>query len=76
MLILARRVGETIVIGDGANKVLVTVIGVKGCQVKIGCDASQSIPIHREEIYEKIQRSIDRIGVNNNINIDDSFAER
>jgi carbon storage regulator len=53
MLILARRVGETIMIGDG---VTVTVLGVKGNQCRIGVQADKSVAVHREEIYERIQR--------------------
>lgn len=51
MLILTRRVGETLMIGD---EVSVTVLGVKGNQVRIGVNAPRSISVHREEIYEKI----------------------
>ena len=53
MLILTRRVGETIMIGDD---VTVTVLGVKGNQVRIGVNAPDDVPIHREEIYARIQR--------------------
>jgi len=53
MLILTRRVGETIVIG---NNISVTVLGVKGNQVRIGVNAPQDVAVHREEIYEKIRQ--------------------
>jgi len=52
MLILTRRVGESLMIGDN---VTVTVLGVKGNQVRIGVDAPKEVAVHREEIYEKIR---------------------
>jgi carbon storage regulator len=53
MLILTRRVGETVVIGD---EVTVTVLGVKGNQVRLGVNAPRHVAVHREEIYERIKR--------------------
>tara|TARA_B110000196_G_C21141544_1_gene664067 strand:- start:2570 stop:2764 length:195 start_codon:yes stop_codon:yes gene_type:complete len=52
MLILVRRVGETLTIGDDVR---VTVLGIKGNQVRIGVKAPKHIAVHREEIYQRIQ---------------------
>ena len=53
MLILTRRVGQTVIVG---NDVTVTIVGVKGNQIRIGISAPKNVSIHREEIYERIRR--------------------
>ena len=57
MLILTRRIGETLMVGD---EVTVTVLGVKGNQVRIGVNAPKDVAVHREEIYQRIQK--ERVG--------------
>ena len=61
MLILTRRVGETVMIG---NDVTVTVLGVKGNQVRIGVNAPRDVAVHREEIFERIKREEQEGGTN------------
>ncbi|OCG07570.1 carbon storage regulator [Gilliamella sp. wkB178] len=58
MLILTRRVGETLIIGDD---VVITILGVKGNQVRIGINAPKEVSIHREEIYNRIHQTQDKI---------------
>lgn len=53
MLILTRRVGETLMVGDDIS---ITVLGVKGGQVRIGVNAPKDVSVHREEIYQRIQQ--------------------
>jgi carbon storage regulator len=57
MLILTRRVGETVMIGD---EVTYTILGVKGDQVRAGINAPKSVGVHREEIYRRIQQERER----------------
>ncbi len=54
MLVLTRRVGEAIVIGNG---MVVRVLEVRGDQVRIGVDAPRSVPVHREEVYREVERT-------------------
>ncbi len=53
MLILTRRIGETLIVGDDVN---ITVLGVKGNQVRLGINAPKDVSVHREEIYLRIQQ--------------------
>ncbi|MBS0359186.1 MAG: carbon storage regulator CsrA [Proteobacteria bacterium] len=57
MLILTRRVGETLIIGDD---VTITVLGVKGNQVRLGINAPKDVSVHREEIYQRILQEKER----------------
>ena len=56
MLILTRRVGESLMVGE---EITVTVLGVKGSQVRIGIDAPKDVAVHREEIYQRIKNDGD-----------------
>jgi carbon storage regulator len=67
MLILTRRVGERLMIG---NEIEVSILEIKGTQVRIGIDAPKNVSVHREEIYRKIQRESQS---KNNINIEDEI---
>jgi len=58
MLILTRRTGETIYIGD---EVKVTVLGTRGNQARIGIDAPKKVPVHREEYYERLQEEVNKL---------------
>jgi len=65
MLILTRRVGETVVIG---NDVDITVLGVKGNQVRLGVKAPREISVHREEIYKRIKGEANSVASGNGHN--------
>ena len=54
MLILTRRVGETVMIGDNVS---VSIVGLKGGQIRIGISAPKDVTVHRKEIYERIRRA-------------------
>lgn len=70
MLILTRRIGETLIIGDDVN---ITVLGVKGNQVRLGINAPKDVSVHREEIYLRIQQ--EKVGVDTDIDTDIDHEE-
>lgn len=75
MLILTRRAGETLMIGDD---VTITVLGVKGNQVRIGVNAPKHVSVHREEIYQRIQREKEQKlgGDSSDVEMDDNIGNQ
>ena len=71
MLILTRRVGEAVKIGD---EVTVTILGVKGNQVRIGITAPKDVAVHREEIYQRIQRGEDATSATQSVDAETSSS--
>ena len=73
MLILTRKVGETLMIGD---EIEVTILSLKGNQVRIGVNAPKDVPVHREEIYDRIKREQAGNTTDNTSKSDEDWSER
>lgn len=74
MLLLTRRIGEAVIIGD--NEIKVTILGVKGNQVRLGFKASKEIAIHRDEIYNRIQLEKHQANAAQAFSIEESIIEQ
>ncbi|MBF0212305.1 MAG: carbon storage regulator CsrA [Magnetococcales bacterium] len=71
MLILTRRIGESLNIGD---EIKITLLGIKGNQVRIGIDAPRDVEVHREEIYDKIKRETRKANIKMSIDTLDAAS--
>lgn len=56
MLVLSRKKDETIVIGEGENQIRLMVVEIRGDKVRLGIEAPRDVPVHRQEVYDAIQR--------------------
>lgn len=74
MLLLTRRIGETVIIGD--NEINVTILGIKGNQVRLGFNASKEIAIHRNEIYNRIQLEKYQVNAEQALSIKESIINQ
>lgn len=59
MLVLTRNINESIIIGSGENKIVITVLNMRGKQAKIGINAPREVTVHREEVYIRMQEEED-----------------
>lgn len=73
MLVLTRRIGEMLMVGDDVN---ITILGVKGNQVRLGINAPEDIKVYREEVYQRIQQERLRDNLNNEIYIEEEVLLR
>jgi carbon storage regulator len=65
MLVLSRKKNESIVLGEGENQIVLSVIEIRGDKVRLGIQANPKIPVHRKEIYEQIQKEKEKDGTKN-----------
>lgn len=60
MLVLSRKLNETVICGEGDNRVIITVVEIRGDKVRLGFSALPTTPIHRAEVWEAIQRDMQK----------------
>lgn len=56
MLVLSRHINQQIVIGEGADRITICVVDIRGDKVRLGIDAPNTVPVHREEVYDRIEQ--------------------